>query len=112
MSRLSPTVLWAQRADVIYLTVQLTDIKNEKITLDEKKLLFFSQGKDGTDYAFESEFHKDIVPKESKLSVTARQAQFVIHKKQVEGYWPRLTKGTGKVCLSLFFPSFAGAHQI
>ena len=35
-----PTVMWAQRSDVIFLTVNLEDCKNPNIDLKENKLFF------------------------------------------------------------------------
>jgi len=55
-----------------------------------------------------------VAPENSKQSVTGRHAQFVIEKKEVEEYWPRLTKGTGKVLISLpsLFSSSSGSDSL
>jgi len=60
---LRPRILWAQRNDTLLLTVNLTDIKNEKFSLDEKKLIFEGMGgPDERQYACELEFMKEVVP--------------------------------------------------
>lgn len=60
---LRPRILWAQRNDTLLLTVNLTDIKNEKFSLDEKKLTFEGMGgPDERQYACELEFMKEVVP--------------------------------------------------
>jgi len=38
--RLYPPVLWAQRKDLLYITVDLEDTENEEISLTEQKLTF------------------------------------------------------------------------
>jgi len=48
-------------------------------------------------YSFELEFYKEVVPEDSKRAVSSRHAYFVIKKKQIEGYWPRLTKDSKKL---------------
>lgn len=61
--RLTPTVLWAQRSDTILLTVSLTDIRDEKFTLEENVFHFKGNaGPDGRMYTLNMNFHKEVVP--------------------------------------------------
>lgn len=57
----TPTVLWAQRSNTILLTVEVSDIADEKITLEESKISFSAKSGD-KQYAFEIEFHGAIKP--------------------------------------------------
>ena len=60
---LRPCILWAQRNDILMVTVNLTDIKHEKFSLDEKKLTFEGVGgPEGRQYACELEFKEQVVP--------------------------------------------------
>ncbi|KAH3716899.1 hypothetical protein DPMN_059632 [Dreissena polymorpha] len=89
-----PNVTWAQRNDVVYLTICLEDCKNPAIELTEQKLKF--SGKGGTNkelYEITIEFFKEVNPQESKYGVKARNVAFVIKKKEPSGtYWPQLLK--------------------
>ncbi|KAI8992026.1 HSP20-like chaperone [Mycotypha africana] len=90
---LHPTVLWAQRADVVYLTVEISDIKDPKIDLNESKINFTGKGeKEQNDYEFEIEFYGNVDPEKSKKHLTARNLTMVIYKKEAS-YWPKLQKG-------------------
>ncbi|CAG8666403.1 6615_t:CDS:2, partial [Acaulospora morrowiae] len=60
---LHPEVLWAQRANELYITISLTDVKDPKINVTKDKLSF--EGVGGTEqklYGFELELHKEINP--------------------------------------------------
>jgi prostaglandin-E synthase len=96
MTSLYPEVLWAQRADVLYITVNLTDIKDQNIQLEKNNLKFKANGEvEQKVYEFSLEFFEDIDPQKSKQHLTARSLFFVIHKAK-EGWWPRLLKDKSK----------------
>ncbi|KAI8599092.1 hypothetical protein EDD21DRAFT_380735 [Dissophora ornata] len=57
---LTPEVLWAQRADLVFLTVNLSDA-TPTINLTEDKLEITAIS-DGKNYAATIEFHKQIDP--------------------------------------------------
>ncbi len=62
-SALHPSVLWAQRADTVLLTIELNDIQNEKYTLSDKALKFSGQGgAQGSIYELELELYGEVVP--------------------------------------------------
>ncbi|WAQ94956.1 WOS2-like protein [Mya arenaria] len=92
-----PTITWAQRNDVVYLTICLEDCKDPAITLTDDKLVF--SGKGGTNkelYEITVLFYKEVNPQESKYGVQARNVQFVIRKKETGPYWPQLLKNEKK----------------
>lgn len=76
----TPTMLWAQRMDRLYLTIDVQDIKDQDVQLTNSeesktgKLTFSGKGGlDGvTQYSFEVEFNGEIEAGESKVSVSAR----------------------------------------
>lgn len=56
-------MLWAQRNDTVLLTVSLTDIRNEKFSLEEGVFKFRGNaGSDGKLYTLDINFYKDVVP--------------------------------------------------
>lgn len=64
--RLTPTILWAQRSDTILLTVSLSDIKNEKVSLEDGGFSFKANaGPKGELYSVDMTFHKEIIPQVS-----------------------------------------------
>jgi len=95
---LHPPVVWAQRKDQVFLSVDLQDVKSENIKLEPTKLSFF--GKSGTkQYSFEIEFLKEIDPAKSKYVVRPRSIEFVVIKKDL-GYWERILKEQPKIKLN------------
>ncbi|KAG0374950.1 Prostaglandin E synthase 3 (Cytosolic) [Mortierella sp. AD032] len=88
---LTPEVLWAQRANLVYVTVSLADT-TPTITLTENKLEVTATSA-GKDYAVSFEFNQPIVPETSITKATARNIFFTINKKD-EAWWPRLNKGS------------------
>ncbi|KAI8640391.1 HSP20-like chaperone [Parasitella parasitica] len=90
---LHPTVLWAQRADVVYLTVEISDIKKHTVDLTEKKLTFKGTGeKEQNEYEVEIEFYNDVDVQKSKQHLTPRNLTMAIYKKE-EAWWPKLQSG-------------------
>lgn len=88
-----PTVLWGQRSDKLYLTVDLQDIKDQKIDLQPGVLNFkATAGTDQQPFELIIEFNGEVDPEASKIAVSARNAFMVLIKKE-QGHWPRLTKG-------------------
>jgi len=96
MASLSPEIMWAQRADVLYITVNLTDIKDQVIQLEKTHLKFKAKGEvEQKMYEFDLEFFDEINPEKSKQHLTARNLFFVIQKAK-EGWWARLLKDKAK----------------
>ncbi|KAH9496237.1 p23 chaperone protein wos2 [Bulinus truncatus] len=92
-----PPIMWAQRKDKLFLTVQLENCSNPTISLKDSSLYFHGKGGTGnTDHEVLLEFNKEIDPDTSKYHVTGREIIFVIMKKE-SGFWPRLLKDSKKV---------------
>lgn len=90
---LTPFVYWAQTQMQITLKVDLTDVKDLRVNIEEKKLRVttYGQGARGpNNYGFSIDFHSSINSEESSYKVMDRQIDFVLKKKQA-GWWPRLT---------------------
>ncbi|KAJ1735660.1 p23 chaperone protein wos2 [Coemansia biformis] len=89
-----PSVLWAQRENVIYLTIELHDAQDAKIDLKEESI-DFSNTTDDHAYAFHLDFFKPVKT-EAKKSATGFKTLLLIDKKEDE-WWPRLTKESHKL---------------
>lgn len=107
-----PVVMWAQRADQVLLTIDISDCKEPTIKLDKDKLYFKGKSNsiqsdhDHNEHEVTLEFYKPIKVDESKHSVKARGIEFVIEKEE-SGWWPRLMKGTTKShWLKIDFPKW------
>jgi len=90
MSANTAPVKWAQRKDSIYITIPLSDVKDEAITLTDKTLSF--QGtSSGKLYACNLTFLKDIVAEGSIWKVLPSSVHIKLNKlNPVEEFWPRL----------------------
>lgn len=87
----APSILWAQRKDRVFVSIQLEDVTDEKITVDDSKLAFSAKSH-GQNYGITLEFNGNIVPEESKQRKGGREYFFDLKKKDVGPYWPRLLK--------------------
>ncbi|KAG0032261.1 hypothetical protein BGZ82_006607 [Podila clonocystis] len=90
---LVPTVLWAQRADIVYLTVDIADAKPEA-EITEDKIDFKATSKEGKVYAFTLEFNKAIDTTATVIHATPRHVKYTLKKKEGDDWWSRLTKGS------------------
>lgn len=98
----SPVVtFWAQRADKIFLTLQIQDCKKPDIKLEKQKLTFVGKSdsmqkdSDNNEHKMNLVFFNTINTEESKFAVRARGIEFVIIKEEPK-WWPRLLKDTVK----------------
>ncbi|PJF19269.1 HSP20-like chaperone domain-containing protein [Paramicrosporidium saccamoebae] len=90
----APRVLWAQRKDVLYLTIEIVEAKDDSLTITEKSLAFSaSEGSSGNKYSVSFDFY-DLVNAESvEQHKTDRHISLVVKKVDEEKpYWPRLVK--------------------
>jgi len=85
-------VKWAQRADSVYLTIDLRDISDEKLDLTADKLIF--NGKSGDkEYSLELEFLHPVKPSDSTWNVLPRSIQMhIIKEEESDTFWERLLK--------------------
>jgi len=92
-----PPVAWAQRNNLIFLTICVEDCKNPQIDIKPEKLFF--KGVGGTDKkTFETtlNFFKEIDTEKSKHATRGRNIEFILKKKEDGPYWPRLLQEKNK----------------
>eukprot|EP01123_Difflugia_compressa_P012881 TRINITY_DN570_c1_g1_i2.p1 TRINITY_DN570_c1_g1~~TRINITY_DN570_c1_g1_i2.p1 ORF type:complete len:149 (-),score=35.43 TRINITY_DN570_c1_g1_i2:88-534(-) len=87
-------VRWAQRKDVIFFQVDVSDMKNEKVEFNEKRISLTGTG-EGHHYTVDIEFYEDVNTEGTKWAVRGQSTNFVIKKKE-SAFWPRLTKSKVK----------------
>merc|ERR1712178_76436 len=94
----TPTVIWAQRNDVVYLTIEIPDVIKEKAKIniadDGTKVIMEAQSSsyEGK-YKLELELLNEVDQSTSKITVGARSIILVLSKKDTSSaYWSRLTK--------------------
>ncbi|KAI8824415.1 HSP20-like chaperone [Fimicolochytrium jonesii] len=93
---LIPEVLWAQRTDELFVTINVSDVEHPEVNLSATGLKF-TGASHGKEYSLDLEFFKEVDIEASKQNITARNLSFVIAKKATgEEYWPRLTKEKAK----------------
>ncbi|XP_003383733.1 PREDICTED: prostaglandin E synthase 3-like [Amphimedon queenslandica] len=98
MEPVTPLIKWAQRHDKILLSICVSDLKDEKINLDQKSLTFNGTGGNNVKYACKFNFYQEVVPQESKHKKFGLELFLSIQKKESGGgYWPRLLEAKGKV---------------
>ncbi|KAL0246919.1 hypothetical protein GEMRC1_008125 [Eukaryota sp. GEM-RC1] len=90
----SPHVSWAQRKNLIFLTVDVAEPSNTKVDLKPEQLTFSAHSDlYNEDYSFDIEFFAEVDPAESKYHSTGRYVHFILIKKDQDSeFWPRLTK--------------------
>lgn len=87
-------VKWAQRSESIYITIALSDVKDETITLTENGLTFTgTTASNGKQYALDMEFFQEVEKEGSVWNVLPQSIQMKLNKKDKEAeFWPRLLK--------------------
>eukprot|EP00931_Biecheleriopsis_adriatica_P121826 TRINITY_DN96895_c0_g1_i1.p1 TRINITY_DN96895_c0_g1~~TRINITY_DN96895_c0_g1_i1.p1 ORF type:complete len:196 (-),score=54.66 TRINITY_DN96895_c0_g1_i1:48-587(-) len=89
---LQPSLLWAQRKDSVFVTVDIKDATDLRVELQEASLGFAAKsGEDGAAYAFQLELFAPIRREDSKSS-NKRCPVFFLRKRE-ESTWPKLQKG-------------------
>ena len=91
---LNPTIVWAQRDDYVWLTVEVSDSEDVIVDLTESDLKFRCKS-NGNDYGFDIKFFKPIIKEESKY--LKHRLIDICLKKVDEEAWPRLTYESKKV---------------
>jgi hypothetical protein len=86
---LHPNIMWAQRKDVLLITIPLTDSSKVNMKADDKLELSATAG--GKEYHCSIPLFGAVVPEESNSSVKPRQIELKLKKKD-ETWWPRFTK--------------------
>ncbi|XP_071737753.1 co-chaperone protein p23-1-like [Rutidosis leptorrhynchoides] len=96
MSR-HPDLKWAQRDDVLYITIDLPDAKDVKLKLEPEGKFYFSatSGADKIPYEIDINLNDKVDVNESKASVGSRNIVYII-KKEESKWWSRLLSQTGR----------------
>ncbi|WOL09412.1 hypothetical protein Cni_G18165 [Canna indica] len=96
MSR-HPTTKWAQNSDCVYITIELPDAKDVKLTLQPEGRFCFSatSGAENIPYQLDFELFDKVNVDESKAAVGLRTICYLI-KKAEKKWWSRLLKQEGK----------------
>ncbi|XP_071690542.1 co-chaperone protein p23-2 [Rutidosis leptorrhynchoides] len=94
--RSHPEVLWAQRADKVYLTLALTNAKDIVVKCEPHGSFNFSAvgAKDET-YEVNLELYGKIVPESCKTQLGLRNILCTVQKDE-KGWWKRLLKSEEK----------------
>ncbi|XP_009769848.1 co-chaperone protein p23-1 isoform X1 [Nicotiana tabacum] len=94
---LHPQVKWAQRPDVVYLTVLLPDAKDSKVNLDPEGVFTFSAtaGAGDRHYELKLELLDKVNVEESKISIGVRSIVCVLQKAEPK-WWNKLLRGDAK----------------
>lgn len=94
-----PRVLWAQRKDVVFVTFEVFEVKEEKIDIKDNVISFEGvRASDGAKFAVNLELYGAIDASNSKISVGHRDVSLVLAKAEGAGpHWPRLLKSTQKM---------------
>jgi len=95
---LTPSVLWAQRPNLLFVTINVSDIENPDIKVEKDSMSF--KGKGGADkkmYEVKLKFLHEVNPDTVKYGVKPRCAEFVLEKAEEGPYWSRLLEDKTKV---------------
>merc|ERR1712066_787991 len=87
----TPSVTWAQRPKIVFVTINVSDVTNPDIKVEKDSLLF--KGTGGADqklYEVNMKLFKEIDPEKTKYIVRPRCVEFALEKVDDEGYWDRL----------------------
>nr|BAH70783.1 ACYPI001190 [Acyrthosiphon pisum] len=91
---LIPPVIWAQRNDVVYVTICVEDSKNPDIKIEPEQIVFHSvAGLEQKVYDVTIPLYAAVEPENSKTTVGGRYIELVLKKPSTDTkYWPQLTK--------------------
>ena len=91
-------IIWAQRKDVVLVTVKVIDAVEPSVQIEGNSFIFKgkSYGKD-IEYNTRIELFAEIEKAESKYIVRPSGIEIVLKKKDQTVWWPRLAKTTVKL---------------
>ena len=75
----NPTILWAQDRDIVYVTIQVMEIKEHDIKLENKKVIFVGKNSNN-DYNVELDLFTDIDTNNSTSAVYTTGVKFKLKK--------------------------------
>jgi len=86
-----PLVTWAQRPNLVFLTVCVEDCDKPEIKVETDSLYFKGTGgPDKKTFEVTMKFFKPIDTEKSKYAVRPRVIEFALEKKEAGPYWDRL----------------------
>ncbi|KAK9304304.1 hypothetical protein QLX08_004294 [Tetragonisca angustula] len=88
-----PPVVWAQRKEILFVTICLEDCKDPVINIEPQIIYFKAIG--GTEQKIHEvtiNLYGEIVPDRTIQNLRGRTLELVLVKKEKGPYWPRLTK--------------------
>eukprot|EP01062_Namystynia_karyoxenos_P018991 TRINITY_DN170_c0_g1_i3.p2 TRINITY_DN170_c0_g1~~TRINITY_DN170_c0_g1_i3.p2 ORF type:complete len:232 (+),score=96.37 TRINITY_DN170_c0_g1_i3:85-696(+) len=88
---LLPPVVWAERPDVLLITIAIQDATDVKINITAEAVEFSGKA-DKQDYAVKLDLKKEVVPEESSQAVRPRGIELKLKKKEEGPYWETMTK--------------------
>jgi len=92
-----PLVTWAQRPNLVFLTVCLEDCDKPDIKVESDSLHFKGVGgPDKKPHEVTMKFFKEIDAEKSKYAVRPRVIEFALEKKEAGPYWDRLLADKSK----------------
>lgn len=95
---LPPPAMWAQRKNLVSLTINVEDCKEPVITLEPTKVYFKGMGgPDKKTFEVTIDLFGEIDIEESKYFVRERSIEFFLRKKEEGPYWPSIFKDKKKV---------------
>lgn len=90
--------MWAQRKDVVFITLEVFEVKEEKIEIKDNTVSFSGvRGTDDAKFAVNLELFGSINAENSKISVGHRDVSLVLAKSESGPFWPRLLKSIQKM---------------
>jgi len=88
---LTPSVSWAQRPKIIFLTINVSDVENPEIKVEKDSLFFKGNGgADKAAFELNMKFLKEVDPEATKYQVRPRCIEFALEKAEEGPYWERL----------------------
>jgi cytosolic prostaglandin-E synthase len=103
---LTPNFMWAQRKDVVLLTINVPNVKAAPSFDLSPEGRFVFRGEGGAlgaerEYTLDIQLFKGVKPDESAINVTARAVAFRLVKADPGPYWDRLLKDGKNVHMSV-----------
>ena len=88
-----PNVLWAERKDTVFLTVEVADVTAPEVKVEDDGHVTFSGTSDGKHYALDLHLAGALVGSESKVAVLPRHIVLALTKASPGPHWGKLLAG-------------------
>jgi len=90
--RVAPAVLWAQRKDRIFLTINVRECpKNYKLNIESKKIIFSGKNEQSNkEYVLDLELYGEVNSEKYKMKASDADIQLCLTRAEEGHYWPRL----------------------